>query len=417
MNATVPISTPRHELQFSLRSLLVALGAVCLLLAPVQWFGGVYLVSAFCSVLLIILCTLAYRRTPAMAFLPAGIGLVLAFLLAIGLLVFFLHALANFVACLILIAIRVRPRAFAIALTCVMAAVYGFAFSLGAAKLNELRELRVRYPLESLSSRLAFEQTFPSSESVVQEGVQMSPAVAKNLQQQEISLGQVQHFYSRTDALRDLHEDSSAEFVRAAGFGVMRMPSLTYRLVVVDQPEALTFPRPIGISLPLSSNTDLETVHRVAINDFLLADRMGYIKSRNAVAGFESHQFGQLSRKWEHELPAAKRWQVIRLELVGLLRDKPRVYISEALPPLDKIAVAPSRPLNDFESNALPRLTSQEDVVVDQQPERIQMLGALRASTSCLQCHEGASGRLLGAFSYEIVPIGAPEKSNGAAGN
>ncbi len=410
MDASVPIAAPRNGIRFSLRSLLVGLGAACVLLAPVHWFGGVYLFSASCSIFLIFVCTLAYCRAPASTILPAGIGLVLGFLLAIGFLVFFLHALANGIACLILIAIRPRPRIFTLILVGVMVVVYGFAFSQGAAKLSELRELRTRYPFKALSSRLAFERSEQSRDTNTVETISMSPAVAANLAKQDQF--QVQHqYFSRAEALRELHEDSSAEFARAAGFGLMRMPSLTYRLVDFERPEKLSLPISLGISQSLSSKSELVSVHHVAISDFLSPDRMGYIKSRDAVAGFESHQFSTLGGSWEREFRSAKHWQVIRLELVGLLRDKPRVYVSETLPPMDKIVEAPHRQLNDFEAGALPLLISQEDVVVDQQPERIRMLGALRASAACLQCHEGASGKLLGAFSYEIVPVPAVEET------
>jgi hypothetical protein len=397
--------------QFSLRSLLLVVGGACLLLAPSHWFGGVYLFSASCSVVLIFLCTLAFRVTPAMAILPAALGVITGFVLAIGLLVFFFHALLNGLACLVLPVFRPRTRVFVIALAGVMAIVYGFAFSQGAAKLSELRDLRVRYAFESLSSRLAFERSDDSQDPFSSDVINLSPTVASNLQKQDLSQSPLRHYFSRAEALRDLHEDSSAEFARAAGFGFMRMPSLTYRLVDFEQPEPLLLPTPIGIAQLLPSAVELDTVHRVATTDFLLADRMGYIKSRDAVAGFESHQFSRLNRSWEGNLPAAKHWQVVRLELVGLLRDKPRVYVSETLPPMDKIAEAPHRQLNDFEAGALPQLISQEDVVADQQPERIQMLGALRASAACLQCHEGANGKLLGAFSYEIMPVSVPARA------
>jgi hypothetical protein len=76
---------------------------------------------------------------------------------------------------------------------------------------------------------------------------------------------------------------------------------------------------------------------------------------------------------------------------------------------MDQIAYTAHRELNDFESAALAKLISQEDVVVDQTPERIQMVGALRAGKTCLECHEGQRGKLLGAFSYELAPVPDPD--------
>lgn len=99
-------------------------------------------------------------------------------------------------------------------------------------------------------------------------------------------------------------------------------------------------------------------------------------------------------------------WQVNRLELVSLLRhDTPRVYTAPELPAMDQLADVPHRELNRFELASLPKLESDEDLVVDQQPSRIQMLGAIRAATSCLDCHDCQRGQLLGAFSYELSPV------------
>jgi hypothetical protein len=185
----------------------------------------------------------------------------------------------------------------------------------------------------------------------------------------------------------------------------MRMPSLEYRLVDFEKPKPLRLPAPLHVTKS-PSKQEWQEVHRLAVTDYVSRERMGYVKSRDQVAGFESHQFGELCDKWKSEYDCPPRyWQVTRLELVGLLRDEPRVYTAGILPRADQLSEAPHRPLNDFETAALQQLISQQDVVVDEQVGRIQMLGALRAGTSCLVCHEGGRGKLLGAFSYGIEPI------------
>jgi hypothetical protein len=65
---------------------------------------------------------------------------------------------------------------------------------------------------------------------------------------------------------------------------------------------------------------------------------------------------------------------------------------------MDQLDGVPTRPLSEFEGRALPQLVSQKDVVVDVAENHIAMVGALRAATACLQCHEGERGKLLGAF-------------------
>ena len=155
-------------------------------------------------------------------------------------------------------------------------------------------------------------------------------------------------------------------------------------------------------------------MHRTAVLGFLEPDRMGYIRSRDAVAGFESHGFSSLEKEWAGTSKDTARWQVVRLELVSLLRhEEPCVYVAESLPQMDELADVPHRPLNDFEASALPALQTDKDLVIDQRPERIAMLGSLRAGKKCLECHEGQRGRLLGAFSYEIVPLASEEQAAG----
>jgi len=58
---------------------------------------------------------------------------------------------------------------------------------------------------------------------------------------------------------------------------------------------------------------------------------------------------------------------------------------------------------------ALDRLRS------DDAPNRIRMVGSLRAGKDCMECHSVRRGELLGAFSYELVPVRpVPVKEPGA---
>ncbi|HVT28012.1 MAG TPA: hypothetical protein VHE81_08355, partial [Lacipirellulaceae bacterium] len=217
------------------------------------------------------------------------------------------------------------------------------------------------------------------------------------------------------------HENASLEFTRAAGFGNMRMDSLFFRLAE-DQPEfKFKLPTPIDLAAPKPSSDELSRAHSTAVSDFISPEHMGYVKSRDAIAGFESHRIRAITDGWQnlnYSSNGAPKWEVTRLELVSLLRhDEPCVYVAKTMPAMDQLADVPMRPLNKFEKSALPHLAAQEDIVVDQRPDRILMLGALRAGTTCLECHEGERGKLLGAFSYEIVPasINAPISSSESA--
>jgi len=61
-----------------------------------------------------------------------------------------------------------------------------------------------------------------------------------------------------------------------------------------------------------------------------------------------------------------------------------------------------TREASAFEAAALEKLVDGEDLDTASTPNRIEMLGALRATKQCTQCHQVPSGTLLGAFSYEL---------------
>lgn len=390
------------EIRFSLRSALLALSAICVLVAPTQWFGGDYLVCAIFSATLILVCAVLYRKSAGAAIGAAFVGALIGLVLVLGVVVFFFHAVVNAIACMVLAPFKPRLRTFAGTLIAIMIAVYGYSFYLGFEKSEELRLLRAKYPFVSLTDRLSFEKPSEQNASQALSTDDPSSTVVAHLLSQDAE--QTSRGW-RTDALRELHTDYQRDFVRAAGFGFSRMPSLEHRVVRFDREKPLSLPKPIDLAQSPSSGDDLFNVHRLAAADFTTPDGIGYVKSRDAVAGFEPHQI-KTSWQWDHNKPGAQYWQIVRLELVGLLRSEaPRVYTAKTLPPMDQIADTPHRALNNFESVSLPKLNSQEDIVVDQTPNRIQMLGALRAGNTCLECHQGQRGKLLGAFSYELTPI------------
>jgi hypothetical protein len=122
------------------------------------------------------------------------------------------------------------------------------------------------------------------------------------------------------------------------------------------------------------------------------------------VIGFVSHGFHE--PQWVgREAPPA--WVLERLELVSLLKfDEPRVYVLDHLPRMDQLSGddVPTRPLDEFETSALKRLRTDEDVVTADEGEHVRMLGSLRAAMPCQECHSVHRGELLGAFTYVLHP-------------
>jgi hypothetical protein len=51
-------------------------------------------------------------------------------------------------------------------------------------------------------------------------------------------------------------------------------------------------------------------------------------------------------------------------------------------------------------------LSDGEDLFIANKDNIVRMLGALRATKTCLKCHDAEIGDLLGAFSYTLRPPG-----------
>lgn len=161
----------------------------------------------------------------------------------------------------------------------------------------------------------------------------------------------------------------------------------------------------------LPENGELRKVAGAAERDFLNPMRFGFVRD-GKVAGFVSHRMAEELGGVLGVDDETPRWHVERVELVSLLKfPKPAVYLSDELPNMERLASVPTRPLNDFEREALLKLRTDEDLVVRYSTNTIRMLGSLRAGKTCLECHSVQRGALLGAFSYELrrtVPLPAP---------
>lgn len=275
-----------------------------------------------------------------------------------------------------------------------------------------LQLARRQFPIESVTARLAYEQHRPEANTAKITATSLSPAVAYRLtaaEEKDILASR------RRSSLGQIHDRSYEAFILAPGFGsgrmgYIRLPSVRLpdaqpiELPKLDEGEAPYLPEALpGAPVATGPGRDaVEALHTAGVDDFLRPDRLGYVKNRDHVVGFQSHQFQAMP-----ELPKPSRaeteWQVVRLELLGLLKGPtPHVYVSEHLPRMDELKDAATRPLNDFEGRSLPKLRTDEDIVVEESPNLVRMLGSLRAGKTCVLCHSVERGELLGAFSYEL---------------
>jgi hypothetical protein len=427
MDETAHSTLIEHHSRFSLRTLLIAITVVGIVLVPANWFGTYYLLPAALSLALVGASVWAYAAGRQVILFGLTIAsAVLGFVF--GLIPFAWHALLILFLSGQSLWKKAGTRKFTVAALLIGVVPFGFVYGPDITLARRFSALRRRYPMRSVTSRLEYERQARGANlrATRVQPAAYSAAVLADMEKMEQRLGFDNGL--RIAALEQLHNATYRDFISRPGFGIGRIRSLRLdprlpQLSDIDLPprKAVELPLAIEGTVRQVGPELLSDVHRLAERDFLLRARIGYIRSRDEVAGFESHGFGNLNghllgidtyASWILGRPAAaveearpSHWQVIRLELVGLLRhDEPRVYLSRELPRMDQLADASNRALDDFESGALPKIRSEENVVMDIAHDQIKMLGAIRAGNDCLQCHEGERGQLLGAFSYELTP-------------
>lgn len=287
-------------------------------------------------------------------------------------------------------------------------------------ELQERAKLREEFPLLSIAGRLDYERPLTKSEDEELAEVVLSPEVQKNL---NILEDRPSHL-GRAWTLASVHRRTQDEFIRARGFGPVRMLPLHPSSVELPEEKPVPLPTrqepsydsgeeplpPLAGFPPTERSAAFMSMHRSGLEDFFDMDRIGYVKDPDHVAGFEPHRFTKMPTIRDKSRPRTE-WQITQLDLVSLLKHKtPVAYVSKNLPQMDELDDAPTRPLDSFEQNAVERLRSEEDLVIDEAAERIRMVGSLRAAKDCTECHSVRRGELLGAFSYEFTPVSPPPK-------
>jgi hypothetical protein len=299
--------------------------------------------------------------------------------------------------------ISMRGRCY-IAMGCIAAGV-SLSMLPGYFELRRLEKMRRDYPIESLHHRLAYEEN-ASRRSIPP----LHPAVAQRLSTVESTAEEMSWRGWQLERIHRRQSDQFARAagfgpVRMVQPRLQAIEESTLRDVAFERsPTDGAIPADDLWRTRRPSSLDaVNDVHEASSDDFLHPEGYGGIISpRTEVAGFVEHAFHR------HPLNDATRpkWSIDRLELVSLLKfDEPRVYVLDHLPRMDQLSsdTAPTRELNEFEASALEKLRLQEDLVVHSEAESYQMLGSLRAAKQCLDCHNVQRGELLGAFSYRLT--------------
>jgi hypothetical protein len=354
----------------------------------------------------------------------AGVALGMMFLQTPN---FILNSFLLVVAGLICLAFGLSKQTFLISSLGATAVAYLCSMAWGAYQLREYDRLRAIHPLESMTKRLGYEQRKPDP----REKLSVKPApqseerdrlIGQKLQAMEsCGHGDPMQMYRR-ETLQQLHEQMVTVFAASPGFGVGRMPFLPESILKEDrwvrQPVPMAAPKDSEpgtkkvsastiagepkANLDAASLDTLQDMYVNSVGDFVFPAGFGYLRDREHVAGFLPHQFRDMpkvSDAREHQ----HRWTVQRVELVSLLKfDEPAVYVSEHLPRMQELRDAATRPLDKFEKTALASLAQGDDLKTDVHGGHLRMLGAVRALSQCVKCHDAKRGELLGAFSYRL---------------
>lgn len=322
------------------------------------------------------------------------------------------------------------------------AAVMGLVVVLTIPRSLEIAGMLRRHPGESLVERL----TPKVSATELQSEPPLNAASKQFVEDLHLELQRVGRYQaeSRPRSLYELdalHESALKIFQDAPGFGVSRVRRIPIRKQLIDLPELVAVPLP---ALRESSSTSadevesfveqlpsdmltatLEGTHVRSVAEFSNPLGFGYVPSYSGypqwgkyrsnlehVVGFQTHGFRQLPKVVDGRFRQSTidqveklvaTWEVERLDLVSLLLNDPlAVYVSENLPNMGELRAAPKRPPSEFEDAALKRLRHGELLIAESSSHTIRLLGAIRATKSCLACHDVKQGRMLGAFSYVL---------------
>jgi hypothetical protein len=206
-------------------------------------------------------------------------------------------------------------------------------------------------------------------------------------------------------ALEILHRDRLEAFAEQDSFGFERIPDISMRdLYIQEREPACITPQtsPLTQQIPTQPLSDEQRAELKefpremhSVNYFIFGADLAYVPEFRKARGYVPHSLSGTT------VPSSLHLK--SLELVSLLKyDIPKVYVSDHFPDMRLLAKAQTRHLDSFETSALARLYEGEFVVVDESPQHLQVLGAVHAGETCVECHSVKKGELLGAFSYKF---------------
>jgi hypothetical protein len=299
-------------------------------------------------------------------------------------------------------AMRWRARTFATVASLLLAGMFGWDLVKAWQQVVHLREV---HPFISLEDRLPPPK--PRSAPVLSELAQAHVELVSDTYDESF----------RSTVLRELHEDATRFFVNSPSFGVKRMRPPSHYLHENDynknercqpmpfDPMKGTIREVLNLPLP-ADQLDFDGLIYRPLLAFAPPGSEGYVRSRREVAGFIPHG----RQDYLKSATPPPTLHVLRLDLVSLLLHDPAVvYDTDSLPNMDQVKELKTRPLDAFEQAALADLRQGNELFARELTSHIRILGALRNAKTCMKCHDGAEGELLGALSYTLERRNTPK--------
>lgn len=155
------------------------------------------------------------------------------------------------------------------------------------------------------------------------------------------------------------------------------------------------------------SDLQIQLMHVDKAEHFVAVKGFG---ARRVISMFDMNHFS-LAAKANNE-----KWNVTNIDVVGNLTHLPRTYMTKRIVAREELGDVPTRMMDEFETKNLEKLRkalaepnfvknpAAEFATWQQVDGGVRVLGSLRATKGCLECHTAKEGQLLGALSYTLRP-------------
>ncbi len=418
--------------QWSLKELTVASTLIAIFFAMMAYMGlsnGLFWTCVIASSVITVTCLICLPHGNTVV--PGSVVALIMLLLCNPLLMFFsgVMALNGMLHVGMLCLAKIRPERWTVKQTLfrsVSVTLLAFAAGVcvGYPGYRKLESHRQQIQLADLSGRLEYESYVPSqaedaSKSAEAGGLPEREIPGESEFENEASGSRQSRLFGRVGALQRLHNGRIDMFVKSPGFGIGRffIPSLedtnypvlrdfTFSQMPNDEFEEMESSyfryRSWGDRI-----TDERSLHLEGMMNFVEPDSWGLVIKPQQAFGFRPHGFTLPLQNMGQSYLKHAGLRLSSLQLISLHRfESPRVYVLEHLPRMDQLIKedVPTRELTRFELASTKQLEDADSLVRFQSTPSngLEMVGAIRAYQSCLECHNVRRGDMLGAFTYQF---------------